>query len=66
MKQILYIPLDERPCNLDYPLRMMKDNHVVKVNSISKSMLGRKKKPGRIEEIRKYVFDHVKSADGIF
>ncbi|WP_146128286.1 DUF4127 family protein [Lactiplantibacillus pentosus] len=40
MKKIVFIPLDERPCNLEYPLRLFKNRDDITVVCPPKSILG--------------------------
>ncbi len=43
MKKIVFIPLDERPCNLEYPLRLFKNRDDITVVCPPKSILGKKR-----------------------
>lgn len=63
MKKILFIPLDERPCNYFYPQEMMgiRDDLQLLVPSIN--LLGKKKTPANIEEIWKFVADHISECE---
>lgn len=63
MKKIVFIPLDERPCNLDYPLRLFEGRHDITVVHPSKAMLGHKKTPANVEKIRQFIVDQSQDAD---
>lgn len=63
MKKIVFIPLDERPCNLEYPLRLFKNRDDITVVYPPKSILGKKKIPANIEQVRKFIVDQISGAD---
>ena len=44
--KILYIPLDERPCNALYPIKAAQVNQDVEIISPEPELLGQKKTPG--------------------
>ena len=41
----LFIPLDERPCNYNFPLMIAQSNQQIELVEPDKSFLGHKKKP---------------------
>jgi len=59
MKKILIIPLDERPCNYDFP-RMLARGTGYKIAIPPRDILGRKKQPGDVEAIWSWFEEHVK------
>lgn len=63
MKKIVFVPLDERPCNFDYPIRLFADRHDVVVVRPSGTILGHKKTPANIDKVRQFVVDQSKDAD---
>lgn len=59
--KILYLPLDERPCNADYPL--MLENKDLQILTISKNILGKKKQPGNTNQIAQSLLQLCKQCD---
>lgn len=61
MLKIVHIPLDERPCNYDFPKNIFegKEFNVVRVPF---EYMGLKKKPGNIEKIQEFFFNECKDA----
>ena len=43
----LFIPLDERPCNYNFPLMIAQSNQQIELVEPDKSFLGHKKKPAQ-------------------
>ena len=62
MLKIVHIPLDERPCNYDFPKELFKGKafNVVKVPL---EMMGEKKKPGDLKGIKEFLLNEGKDAD---
>lgn len=60
--KIVYLPLDERPCNLQYPQRLaaMTDIGLIAPET---NMLGLKKKPAEYETIKSWLLDKTSDAD---
>ncbi|WP_149800319.1 DUF4127 family protein, partial [Listeria monocytogenes] len=52
---ILYVPLDERPCNAIYPEQTAAVNQTMNVLSVPQALLGNKKKPANIYGIRSFI-----------
>ncbi|MBC1648523.1 DUF4127 family protein, partial [Listeria welshimeri] len=52
---ILYVPLDERPCNAIYPEQTAAVNQTMNVLSVPQALLGHKKEPANIQEIRSFI-----------
>lgn len=63
MNKILYVPLDERPCNYEFPglLAAGTDFTVVRPDL---EIMGMKKRPGNIEELWNWLFEQAADADG--
>lgn len=62
-KTIVMLPLDERPCNFDYPAMMPKTD--CKVVMPPKNIMGDKKVPGDTKMIADWLLDNAKSADAL-
>ncbi len=63
MKTILYIPLDDRPCNYQYPQLLSQITLDTRLMMPPLSMMGRCKTPADIEGIWQWLFDHAADAD---
>ncbi|MGE8203789.1 DUF4127 family protein [Heyndrickxia sp. NPDC080065] len=63
MKKILYIPLDERPCNYHFPSDLANgtDFTIVKPGL---DLMGKKKEPGNVDQLWKWLLEEGKDADG--
>jgi hypothetical protein len=61
----MFIPLDERPCNRDYPLRLFDGNESFKIITPPIELLGYKKRAANIELIKKYVEENIESCDAL-
>ena len=61
--KIVLLPLDERPCNFDYPNMMPKSQYDLIMPP--KSIMGNKKIPGNINEISKWILDNAKNASAM-
>jgi len=64
MKKIIFIPLDERPCNYRFPSQIF-NNDQFKVLIPPIEMMGNKKIPANIDEITKWLKEMTKDADGL-
>ncbi|MFD2615374.1 DUF4127 family protein [Paenibacillus gansuensis] len=62
-KKIIYVPLDERPCNYDFPSLIAADTDVELVRP-PLSWMGNKKLPGRIDTIWEWVLEQAPGAYG--
>jgi len=58
MKKIVMLPLDERPCNYDFPRKLMEDNDRYILTVPDKSILGKKKQPAVFEDISGFLLDN--------
>ena len=65
MKKILYIPLDERPCNYLYPRYMLNVRNDYKLITPPVNVLGYKKEKADIEKIWEFVFDNATTANAV-
>ncbi len=61
MKKIVFMSLDERPCNYNFPLEMPKANYNIVLPP--KELMGDKKKPGKLEELKNWILKEVVDAD---
>ena len=52
MKKVVYLPLDERPCNLAYVCEVSRDNNAFTLVAPELSEMGNKKTPARYEDIK--------------
>jgi len=62
MKRIVLLPLDERPCNFNYPYQLFNSGDI---KVIRPEKLGDKKKAANSEEITKFLKDSCKEADSL-
>ena len=60
-KKIVLLPLDERPCNLDYPRMMPKTD--CELILPPKEIMGKKKQAGNTAEISAWVLEKATDAD---
>ena len=51
----LFIPLDERPCNYNFPLMIAQSNQQIELVEPDKSFLGHKKKPAQVEYFKQFM-----------
>ncbi|GAA0744681.1 DUF4127 family protein [Clostridium oceanicum] len=65
MKKILYVPLDERPCNYLYPVYMSSTNEELEIIYPSKDLLGNKKEKANLNNLWEFLFSECKTADSI-
>lgn len=62
MKHIVLLPLDERPCNYDFPYKLF-DSDEIKI--IRPDKLGDKKQAANKEEVKEFLIESCKHADGL-
>lgn len=65
MSKIVYIPLDERPCNLAYPLRLFTQLDDVTVVAPPVALLGHKKVPANVSALRDFLKAESADADAV-
>ena len=63
MNNIIYIPMDERPCNYRFPYMLSKCTGFNLIEP-PENMLGDKKKPADTENLIKWIFENAIRADG--
>ena len=61
--KIVMLPLDERPCNFDYPGMMPKTDYTLILPP--KEIMGQKKTPGDTRKIAQWLLDNVDGADAM-
>lgn len=61
--KILYIPLDERPCNYDFPLYIADGNKEITLYRPEKDLLGEKKTSANLTNLWNYVFEMINTVD---
>ena len=64
MRKIIYIPLDERPCNYKFPILLGEITDNYKLITPPMGIMGDKKKPANIEALWKWLEEEVEQADG--
>ncbi|WP_405081459.1 DUF4127 family protein [Paenibacillus chitinolyticus] len=62
MTKIVFVPLDERPCNLEYPQRLAEMTDL-ELAAPPMSILGRKKAPGDTEALGNWLLREAEGAD---
>ncbi len=62
--KILYLPLDERPCNYLYP-QMIAGSSSIELTTPSLEILPSKKVGARYEDIRDYLVNNISNHDGV-
>lgn len=62
---ILYLPLDERPCNAVYPLKAAEAATELKITMPDLNLLGKKKTAGNINGLQKFMLDKSTNKDAI-
>ena len=65
MKKIMYISLDERPCNYNFANFMLEDDDNINLISPPLSILGNKKKPANYELLSKYILNNISNCYGL-
>ena len=60
--KLIYIPLDERPCNYNFAQRIANGTEV-EVIAPPRELLGNKKEPAGFEGIKNFILDNVTDAD---
>lgn len=63
MTNVFYIPLDERPCNLEYPRNLLKDSSKIKLTTLPNNLLPNKKSPVDLKKVWEYIFKKINSTD---
>lgn len=63
--KILYIPLDERPCNNLYPFNYFENTDSIQLISLPSNLLGYKKNPANIKGIWEFIFKNLNDINAI-
>ena len=63
--KLIYIPIDERPCNTTVVKRMIETNKSSTVSIPPKSLLGNKKTPAHVDHLWRWLEEEVKDKDGL-
>ncbi len=63
MKKIVYLPLDERPCNFTFPRRLFDENPDFTLVSPARKLLGNKKIPADHAQIERFLLRECEHAD---
>ena len=63
MKKIVYLPLDERPCNAGYVCALSEGNPSYRLVSPELSELGKKKIPADFDAVRSFLLRECRDAD---
>ena len=63
MKKVVYIPLDERPCNLAFVKEITRDNAAFRLVAPELCEMGNKKTPARYEDVRSFLERECLDAD---
>ncbi len=63
MKKIVYLPLDERPCNYSYTGFLCEDNEKFRLARPELSEMGNKKTPANYEGIKNFLLRECRDAD---
>lgn len=62
MTKIMFVPLDERPCNYNFPYEII-NNSGIEILRPSKKLLGDKKESASIEKLHKWIKNNIKDID---
>ncbi len=62
MKKIVLLPLDERPCNYDFPYKLFQSDEI---KIVRPNQLGSKKSPADIEQIKTFLLKECENAYGV-
>lgn len=62
MAKVVYVPLDERPCNEGFPRQLARMTDVTLVVP-DRSMLGNKKRPANTTALREWLLEAAEGAD---
>ena len=63
MKKIVYLPLDERPCNYDFPYLLTEGSESIRLIRPSIDVMGRKKHPANCEALSEFLLSECRDAD---
>lgn len=63
MLKVLYVPLDERPCNATYPVKAATVAADIEIVDLPLTLMGRKKQAGNVEAIWAFVHENIEAVD---
>lgn|SRR5690554_1345253 len=63
-KKVVFLPLDERPCNYKFPFDIFKNTNL-NVVRINKDLMGYKKSPAKFDVIKKFLLEESNDADAL-
>ncbi|WP_430611710.1 DUF4127 family protein [Enterococcus sp. DIV0876] len=63
MLKLVYVPLDERPCNVDYPLHMLATSKEIQWTVLPKKMMGYKKKASDLQAVWHFINEAAQVSD---
>jgi len=65
VKKILYLPLDERPCNYSFPAQIAAGADDIELIRPDKDILGLKKRPADFEKIHSFLLENAAQAQSL-
>ena len=65
MKRIMFLPLDERPCNYNFAKFMLEGNEEIELVIPPLEILGRKKEPANFEKVKEFLLSNAKDCYGV-
>ena len=63
MKNIVYLPLDERPCNYDFPYQALEGSDNISVVTPPMHLMGKKKQPADCDGLCDFIVCECRDAD---
>lgn len=63
--KLVYVPLDERPCNVMFPRMQLPRTGIVSLSTPPREMLGYKKRPARTDLIARWLENEIVTADAL-
>ena len=63
MRKIVYLPVDERPCNFNYTLTVSKSFNDIEFIQVPKKLMGDFRVPADFEKIKDFLLTNCKNAD---
>ena len=65
MRKIMFVPLDERPCNYNFAKYMLEDNSLINLVMPPLNILGYKKTPANYELLKKFILENIDDCYGL-
>lgn len=63
MTRVLYVPLDDRDCNYEFPYKLSRMTDDIELLRPPFEWVGYLKEPGKVDRIWKWLFENAGSAD---